>query len=199
MDSTKKTARLAGLLYLAASIPGVFALLYIPGKLIVRGDAAATADRLRASASLLRWGIGAEVVATSIFIFVALVLYWLFEPVSRRPALAMLVLILLSVPISFLVVVPEVAALNLVGAAPQASFLSSLDAHQRDALAYLCIRMHGQGLMTAQVFWGLWLFPFGICVVRSGFIPRFLGILLMIAAFGYIGNSFAELVVPQYA
>ena len=59
--------------------------------------------------------------------------------------------------------------------------------------------MHGQGLLTAQVFWGLWLFPFGICVMRSGFIPRFLGVLLMIAAFGYLGSSFSELVVPQYA
>jgi hypothetical protein len=107
MDSTRRTARLAGLLYLASSIPGVFALLYVPGKLVVRGDAAATADRLRASASLLRLGIGAELVSTSIFIFVALVLYWLFQPVSPRPALAMLVLILLSVPISFLSIVPR--------------------------------------------------------------------------------------------
>src|SRR5262249_36343716 len=139
MDSTKKTARLAGLLYLAASIPGAFALLYIPSKLIVKGDAAATADRLRTSSSLLRWGIGAELLGTSIFIFVALVLYWLFKPVSERPALTMLVLILLSVPISFLVVVPEVAALNLAGGGGGADFLSPLDAHQRDALAYLCV------------------------------------------------------------
>ena len=135
MDSTKKTARLAGLLYLLASIPGFFALLYVPGKLIVRGDAAATADRLRGSASLLRLGIGAELIGTSVFIFVALVLYWLFEPVSPRPALAMLVLILLSVPISFLVIVPEVAALNLAGGAGGTNFLSTVDAHQRDALA----------------------------------------------------------------
>ena len=199
MDSTRRTARLAGLLYFVSSLPGVFALLYVPNKIVVRGDAAATADRLRGSASLLRLGIGAELVATSVFIFVALVLYWLFEPISPRPALAMMVLILLSVPISFLVIVPEVAALNLAGGAGGTGFLSAVDAHQRDALAYLCIRLHGQGLMTAQVFWGLWLFPFGICVMRSGFIPRFLGVLLMIAAFGYLGSSFSELVVPQYA
>jgi hypothetical protein len=199
MDSTKRTARLAGLLYLVSSIPGVFALLYVPGKLVVRGDGAATADRLRASASLLRLGIGAELISTSLFIFVALVLYWLFQPVSARPALAMLVLILLSVPISFLSIVPEVAALNLAGGAAGTAFLSPIDAHQRDALAYLFFRLHGQGLMTAQVFWGLWLFPFGICVMRSGFIPRFLGVLLMIAGCGYVGGSFSELVFPQYA
>jgi hypothetical protein len=109
----------------------------------------------------------------------------------------MLVLILLSVPISFLSIVPEIAALNLAGGgAAGTTFLSPLDADQRDALAYLFFRLHGQGLMTAQVFWGLWLFPFGICVIRSGFIPRFLGVLLMVAGCGYVGSSFSELVFP---
>ena len=70
---------------------------------------------------------------------------------------------------------------------------------QRDALAYLCLNLHGDGLMVAQIFWGLWLFPFGICVMRSGFIPRILGILLMIAGCGYLASSVAELVLPQYA
>jgi hypothetical protein len=201
MDSTKRTARLAGLLYLVSSIPGAFALLYVPGRLVVRGNAAATADNLRASAPLLRMGIAAELLGTSLFVFVALVLYWLFRPVSARPALAMLVLILLSVPISFLSIVPEVAALNLAGAPGAAStdFLAPFDASQRDALAYLCIRLHGQGLMTAQVLWGLWLFPFGICVMRSGFIPRFLGILLMVAGCGYVAGSLSELAFPQFA
>src|SRR5262245_27556700 len=149
MDSTKRTAHLAGLLYLVSSIPGVFALLYVPGKLVVRGDAPATASNLRSSSSLLRMGIGAELVSTCLFIFVALVLYWLFQPVSPRPALAMLVLILLSVPISLLSIVPEVAALNLAGGAGGTNFLSPLDAPQRDALAYLFFRLHGQGLLVA--------------------------------------------------
>jgi hypothetical protein len=199
MDSTKRTAHLAGLLYLVSSIPGAFALLYVPGKHVVKGDAAATAGNLRASASLLRIGIGAEIVSTCLFVFVALVLYWLFQPVSAKPALAMLILILLSVPVSLLSIVPEVAALNLAGGAGGSNFLSTLDGHQRDALAYLFFRLHGQGLMVAQVFWGLWLFPFGICVMRSGFIPRILGVLLMVAGCGYVASSFSVLVVPQYA
>ena len=199
MDSNKKTARLAGLLYLVSSIPGAFALLYVPGKIVVRGDAAATAERIRASGTLFRMGIGAELLGMTLFIFVALVLYRLFKPVSEGPALWMLVLILLSIPISFLNVVSEIAALNLAGGAGGPNYLSALDAHQRDALAYLCLRLHGQGYVVAQIFWGLWLFPFAICVIRSGFIPRILGTLLMIAGCGYLGSSISELVFPQYA
>ena len=200
-DSTRKTARLAGFLYLLSILPGILALVYVPGKLFVEGNAAATADRLRASGTLLRWGIGGELIGFSIFVLVALVLYRLFKPVSEGPALAMMVLILLSIPITFVGVLPEVAALDLAGGggAGGTSYLSALGLHQRDALAYLCLHMHVQGFIVAQVFWGLWLIPFGICVMRSGFIPRFLGILLMIAACGYIGSSLAELVFPRYA
>jgi len=199
MDSNKRTARLAGLLYLLASIPGAFALLYVPGKLVVPGAAAATADRLRASGNLLRMGIGAELVGFSIFIFVALVLYRLFKPVSERHALAMMVLFLISAPISFINVVNEIAALELAGGAGRATYLSTIDPHVRDALAYLFLNLHDAGNMVAQIFWGLWLFPFGICVIRSGFIPRFLGILLLVAGPGYIASSVGELVLPQYA
>ncbi|MGE5346900.1 MAG: DUF4386 domain-containing protein [Acidithiobacillales bacterium] len=198
MDSTRRTARLAGLLYLVSSIPGFFALLYVPGKLAAAaGDATAKADRIRASEGLLRMGIGAELVGTTIFIFVALVLYRLFKPVSEGHALAMLVLILLSVPISFLDVLTEIAALDFAGGG--AKYLSVFDAHQRDALAYLSFHHHYLGLTVAEIFWGLWLFPFGICVIRSRFIPRFLGILLMIAGCGYVARAFSELVLPQYA
>ena len=101
MDSTRKTARLAGLLYLLSSIPGAFALVYVPGKLVVKGDAAATAERLRTSGALFRLGLGAELLGMALFIYVALVLYRLFQPVSPGPALTMLVLILVSIPIAF--------------------------------------------------------------------------------------------------
>ena len=199
MDSTRKTARLAGLLYLLASIPGAFSLLYVPGKVIVAGDAAATAERIRASGTLLRVGIGAELLGMTLFIFLALVLYRLFKPTSERPALAMLVLILLPMPISFLNVVNEVAALDLAGGSGAAVYLSVIDPRERDALAYFFLDLHGQAISVAQVFWGLWLFPFGICVMGSGFIPRVLGILLMLAGIGHTASAVGDLVFPQYA
>ena len=204
MDSaeTKRTARLAGLLYLLSSLVGAPALLYVPGKLIVEGDAAATADRIRTSGGLLRLGIASELAGFSIFVFVALTLYRLFRPVSERHALAMMVLILISIPITFVGVLPEVAALDLVGAdggTGGAGYLADLDGHSRDALASLCLQLHAKGYSVAEVFWGLWLFPFGVCVIRSGFIPRFLGVLLMIAAFGYLASAASSLVFPGRA
>src|SRR5262249_56629932 len=94
-----------------------FALLYVPGRIVVRGDAAATADRIRSSGSLLRLGIGAELLGSVVFIFMVFVLFRLFQPASPGPARAMMVLILLSMPISMLAVVSEVAALELAGGA----------------------------------------------------------------------------------
>ena len=195
MNSTKKQARVAGLLYLLASIIGFFCLAYVPGKLIVSGDATATANRIRASETLLRLGIASELIAFTIFIFVVLALYRLFKAVSEKHAVAMATLLLISIPISLLNLLNEIAALVLVSGA---SFLSAFEKGQLDALAYMFLRLHGQGFIVAQVFWGLWLFPFGILVIRSGFIPRFLGYLLFIAASGYLASSFTSLLLPSY-
>ncbi|PYL12247.1 MAG: DUF4386 domain-containing protein [Verrucomicrobia bacterium] len=195
MNSTKKQARVAGLLYLLASIIGFFCLAYVPGKLIVSGDATATANRIRASETLLRLGIASELIAFTIFIFVVLALYRLFKAVSEKHAVAMATLLLISIPISLLNLLNEIAALVLVSGA---SFLSAFEKGQLDALAYLFLRLHGQGFIVAQIFWGLWLFPFGILVIRSGFIPRFLGYLLFIAASGYLASSFTSLLLPSY-
>jgi Domain of unknown function (DUF4386) len=193
MRSITGQAKVAGLLYLLASIPAFFAWIYVPNKLIVTGDATATANKVRASETLLRVGIGSELFGLILFIFVVLALYQLFKPVSEKHASAMAILLLISLPISFLAVVNEIAAL-IVGGGP--SFLSAFNQPQLDSLAYLFFRLHSQGLVVAQIFWGLWLFPFGVLVIRSGFIPRFLGYLLFIAGVGYIANSLAALLLP---
>jgi hypothetical protein len=196
MDSIKKRARVAGILYLLASIPAPFCLVYVPRTLFVPGDAAATADHVRASETLLRLGIASELIVATIFIFVVLALYHLFKGVNERHALAMVTLFVVSVPISFLNVLNEIAALILVRGA---SFLSVLEQRQLDALALLFLRLHAQGVVVAAIFWGLWLFPFGILVMRSGFIPRVLGVFLFFAGSAYLVTSFTSVLLPQYA
>src|SRR5262245_38974228 len=198
MDSTKRTARLAGLLYFVSSLPAPFALIYVPSKIFVEGNPAATAERLRNFEGLLRAGIAAGLISGLMFIFVPLVLYRLFKPVAEWSALAMLVLILISFPISCYAVVHQLAALNLAGGGENAGYLTALSTAQREALAYFELRLHSKTIMTAEIFWGLWLFPFGICVMRSGFIPRILGILLLIAGGGYVLDALAELAAPQF-
>jgi hypothetical protein len=195
MNAIKKQARIVGILYLSASITAVFAWIYVGGKIFVRDDATATASNIRAYETLLRLGIAGELIGSILFIFVVLALYRLFRAVSERHAMAMAILLLISTPISLLSVVGELAAVIVAGGA---SFLSTFDQHQLDSLSYLFFRLHGQALGISQVFWGLWLFPFGVLVIRSGFIPRFLGYLLWIAAFGQLANSAAALLAPGY-
>ncbi len=197
MNSTKKQARIAGRWYFLLALIAPIGLMYVPGKIIVSGDAAATADRIRTSEWLFRIGIGSELFHQTLAIFLVLALYRLFKDVSEKRATELVILgALVSVPIAFVNVVNQLAALILVRGA---GFLSVFEKSQLDALAYLFIRLHGQGMVVASIFWGLWLFPFGILIIRSGFIPRIFGYLLFIAGFGYLVSSFAILVLPKFA
>lgn len=186
MNSTKKAARVAGLLYLLTSIPGAFSLLYIPSHFIVSKDAAATASKIAASEFVFRFGIVCEIVGFTGFIFVVRALYRLFVGVNKPLSSLMATLLLVSIPISLLNVLNEFAALYLIRGA---DFFSVFDKPQREALAMLFLHLHFQGFMVAQVFWGLWLVPFGILVYKSCFLPKILGVLLVIACFGYLANS----------
>src|SRR3984893_4552430 len=154
MSSIKNPGRFAGLLYLLTSIFGVFAMIYVPTKLIVDGNAAATANNILASQTLFRLGIAGELISQAGFIFVALALYDLLKGVNRRHASLMVTLVVASIPIAFLNEVNSFAALDLIRGA---DFLSIFDKPQRDALAMLFLNLHFQGLVVDEIFFGLWL------------------------------------------
>ncbi len=194
MSSTKNPGRFAGLLYVLFSIPGFFAMVYVPGKLIVHGNAAATANNIAASETLFRLGIAAQLIGMAGFIFVALALYDLLKGVNRRHASLMVTLIVVSIPIAFLNELNSIAALVLVRGA---DFLSIFDKPQRDALAMLFLNLHGQGIVVAVIFWGLWLFPLALLVYRSRFLPRFLGVWLALAGFAWVILSLTGILLPQ--
>lgn len=197
MDAIKRNARIAGAWYLLMLVTAPISLLWVPGQLLVRGDAAATAERLRASEWLLRVGIASELLHQAVAVFLVLALFRLFKEVDEHLAWHLVSLgALVSVPIMFLNVLNELAALTLVGGP---AFLAGFDQGQLDGLAYLFMRLHGQGISLASVFWGLWLFPFGLLVIRSGFIPRVLGVLLLVAGAAYLASAVATLVLPRLA
>ena len=197
MRSTQQQARVVGFLYLLMTLSAPIGLLYVPGKLIVAGNATATADNIRASEWLLRIGIASELIHQVIAVFLVLALYRLFKAVNETHAKLMVILgALVSVPIMFVNVLNEIAALVLVSGA---GFLSVFEKPELDALTYLFLDLHSQGITVVSIFWGLWLLPFGILVIRSGFIPRVLGVLLLVAGVAYVGSAFATLVLPQYA
>lgn len=182
------TARLAGFLYLLVVPLGIFGSLYVPSRLIVSGDAAATANNLMASETLFRLAIVSDLLAPLVLIFVVLFLYKLLKPVDKNMAWLMVIFLLLGVPIALLSKANQFIALQLLSGA---DYLTVFTQEQLQALALLFLRLHDRAGTIAAIFWGLWLFPMGYLVFQSGFFPRILGILLMIACFGYVINSFS--------
>src|SRR5438477_436961 len=153
MNPTKNPGRFAGLPYLFMSIIGFFALGYVPNKLIVHANPAATATNISAHEALFRFGIASELIGQAGFIFVALVLYDLLKGVNRRHASLMVTLMVVSIPIAFLNELNSIAALALVRGA---DFLSIFEKPQREALAMLFLNLHFHGLVADEIFWGLW-------------------------------------------
>ena len=195
MSSTRNPGRFAGLLYILMSIPGFFAMMYVPSKLIVHGNAAATASNISASETLFRLGIAGQLIGQAGFIFVALALYDLLKGVNRRHASLMVTLVVLGIPIGFLNELNSIAALILVRGV---DFLSLFDKPQREALAMLFLNLHFHGLVVAEIFWGLWLFPLALLVYRSRFLPRFLGVWLALAGFAWVILSLTGILSLQY-
>ncbi len=195
MHPTKKAARVAGAVYLSLVLTAPFSLLYVPGKLIVRGNAVATASNILTHEMLFRLCIVSELLSSVIFICLGLALYRLLSGVNKTWAGAMATLVLVSAAVGFLNVLNYVAALTLIHGA---NFLGAFETPQRYALGMLFLRLHGQGEMMNEIFWGLWLFPFGLLVFRSGFLPRFLGVWLMLACFVWVALSLTALLFPPY-
>jgi hypothetical protein len=188
-------ARVAGLLYLLLVPLGIFAILYGPVALIVSGDAMTTANNIMASESLFRLSIVSALLSQIVGVGVTLALYQLLKPVDKNMALLMVIFSLLGMPITMLTELTHVAALQLLSGA---DYLTIFTTEQLQALALLFLDLHGYGLTIAGIFWGLWLFPLGYLVFKSGFLPRILGVLLILGCFGYLIDSFGLFLFPDY-
>ena len=190
MNSIQKTARFAGLLYLAIAALSAWSLVYVPSMIIVPGDAAATANNIVASESLFRLGVVSNLATFTLNVFVAVLLYKLLEPVSKSIASLMVILIMVGLAIGMLNEVNQFAALLALGA-------DNLTATQSQALASLFLDIYEHGFTIAHIFWGLWLFPMGYLIFRSGFLPQVIGILLIVAGMGYLIDFTLFFLVPD--
>jgi Domain of unknown function (DUF4386) len=195
MNPLKKTARIAGVIYLSMVITGPFSLIYVPSKLIVHGDATATANNFLAHQTMFSFAILTELLGSVIFICLGIALYRLLSGVNKTAAGLMVAFVLVSATVGFFNTLNNIAAMSLFRGS---DFLGVVDTVQRQALGMLFVRLHGQGNIINEVFWGLWLFPFGLLVFQSGFLPRFIGVWLMINCFGYLVLSMAALFFPAY-
>jgi hypothetical protein len=182
-----KSARIAGGLYLLLLPLGILGLIYVPATLIVPGDVATTASNIMANESLFRLSIVSALLIQVVNLFVVLFLYKLLKPVNKNMALVMVIFILLGAPIAMLTEVNRAAALLLLNTADLSP-----------ALAALFLDLHEVGIQIASIFWGLWLFPMGYLVFKSGYIPKMIGVLLIIGCFGYLADSFAFFLFPNF-
>jgi len=189
-------ARLGGVLYLIIIVIGGLGEMLVRGTLIVPGDAAATAERIRASELLWRTGIAAELVLLICAVVLTLIFYALLRPVSRDLALLAAFFNLVSIAIE------AVSGLYLLAALfplANADYLKALDPKLLDTLAYLSIRSHGQGFGVSLIFFGCVCLLLGYLIFRSGFLPKAIGVLMQIAGLCYLVNSFALVLSPPLA
>jgi Domain of unknown function (DUF4386) len=192
-----RDARVAGFLYLLSIIIGWFDLMYVPDKVIKAGDAVATAHNIVANEFLFRLTIVSDIAAGTVWLFVVLALYRLLKDVDRTQANLMVILgAFMQVPLYFVNVSNNAAALVLVSGT---SFLSAFSAAQRDAMAMLFLRLHYYELLASLFLAGLWLFPFGILVFKSRFLPRIFGVWLVVNGFAWVLICLTGFLAPQYA
>ena len=197
MHPTKKSARIAGAIYLSLALVAPFAMIYVPGKLIVHGNASATAANILAHETMFRLAIFGDLIGHVIFICLGIALYRLLSSVNKTWAMLMVAFVLVSAAVGFLNTLNNIAALSLFRGG---EFLAVVDKVQRDALGFLFLRLHNQGEFINEIFWGVWLLPFGLLVFKSGFLPRILGIWLIIACFAWVALSIIAQFFPnQYS
>jgi hypothetical protein len=195
MDSPKRLARIAGVLYLLVAIFGGFAQGFVYPKIYVAGDAAKTVGNLIANSGLVRLGIVADLFQATVWVFVAITLYLLLKHVNKSVAGAMVVLAAMGASITMLNTVFEFEALR---AATGAVNLAASGAAGSNALMLLLVDAQHNGIFVAQIFFGLWLAPLGYLAYKSGWFPKALGIVLVVACIGYLVDTLAVFLVPDF-
>lgn len=188
--------RIAGLWYLLLVLLGPLRLIYIPSKLFVKGNAAATVTNIAAHQWLFRAGIVSDLIGGVVLVLLVLAFYRLFRGVDQNLAVQVVI---------FGGIMP--ALLNLVGVAGDIAtlaiargldFLSVFSKPQLDALAMLLLDLRNHQYTAAEILWGVWLFPLGILIYNSRFLPRFLGVWIVLGGLCYVALSLTGVVLPAY-
>lgn len=195
MTAPKTLARIAGFLYLIVAVFTIFAGL-VNTRIVEPGDAAATADNIGTSATLFRIGFVSELVGATVFLLTSMALYLLLKHVNQMAAAAMVTFVAVSVAIQSLNLLNQKAALTI--ATGQDYYTGAFGPTGSDQLTMLFADMQHDGYLIAQTYFGLWLLPLGYLVVKSGYFPKMLGVLLVIGCFGHLVDVFARFLAPDF-
>jgi hypothetical protein len=192
--SPRKTARLAGLFYLIFILTTVLAT-YVRSQFIVSGDATTTANNIVASQGLFRVGFVTELISAVFFLLAAWALYVLLKPVNKNLALLFLLLNLGGVAVECINVLNLYAALQFLSGA---NYLTAFQTGQLQAMAMSYLNLYTNGFLIAQIFFSAWLLPLGYLVYKSRFLPKFLGLLLILDFFGNMSWFLQGFLLPDY-
>ena len=194
MNSPKRLARIAGLLYLIVGIFGGFAIAYVTAKVYAPGDATTSAANVLANAGLVRIGVVADLFQATVFVFLGMTLYLLLKHVNLSVARAMLILVAIATTIMCLNNVFQIAAVLVAG---DTSYVAAFGTAGSNALVMLLLDMQHHGFLIAQIFFGLWLVPLGYLAYTSGMFPKSLGVVLIVGGVSYLVDMLAAFLAPD--
>ncbi len=194
--SPQRYARLAGVMYLAIIALGMLGELYVRGTLVVPGDASATARAIAASPQLWRVGVAGDLLMHVLDVPVILIFYFLLRPVSKSLALLATMFNLVQTAVLAVNKLNLMVPLFLLG---DAAYLKAFSAEQLHTLSFLAIDAHADGFAIGLIFFGFACLVRGVLIWRSGYWPKALGALILIAGLSYLVNSFALLLAPAFA
>lgn len=194
IDTAKRRARIAGVLYLLVAIFGGFAAGLVYPSMYVSGNAAETAGNVIANPDLVRIGVVADLIQATILVFLGMTFYWLLKHVHKAMATAMLVLVAIATTIMCLNAVFEFAGLRI---ATDSTYQAAFGAAGSNALVLLLVDIQHYGFLIAQIFFGLWLLPLGYLAYKSEWFPRVLGALLIAGGVCYILHMLTAFLIPE--
>lgn len=194
MSANKKTARLAGLLFLIMVIFGLFAEIFFRQKIFVSNDMAATASNILSNVFLYRIGVTSDILMSLCYLLTALILWKLLSSVNRSLASAMVVFATAGSVLLIFNILNELAPLYILSGN---DYLGAFNASQRQSLAMLFFNLYLHGYMIGQIFFALWVLPLGILIYKSGFIPGVFGILFIIETIFGLMSVIIHLLVPN--
>lgn len=190
----KRQAHISGFLYLILAITGGYGIMYVPSQLVVRGDLVLTTSNLLNHEFLFRSGILSNLIAQTVFLFLVLSLYKLFEKVDKGLVRTMFALVVVAVPISFFIIFNQLHALLLL----KEDFTKLVEPKQMQVTTMSLLRFYDYGTVVIGIFWGLWLIPFGQLMYKSGFMPKVLGILLIVGGLAYVIDAATFVLFPDW-
>lgn len=194
MIPSKKAARLAGFLWLLMFVFGPIAQI-ARDKLFIAGDMGVTANNINANEFLFRIGFVSDLIMMIVYVLLSLALYKLFSEVNKNLSIIMVIFVMLGTSINMINLLNEFSALHMLSGT---EYLSAFTDAQLQAKAMLSYDLYLHGYEIANIYFGLWLIPLGLLVYKSGFLPKALGILLIVGGSGLLMNVFVHFLFPSY-